>query len=96
MSYQVPAGQFENEYVVKKSRFIARVLLVASREEVNAAVKQSRLDYPDARYPGLQVIRPWSIQCEGCCKVSIRCSNSMRAGVGRKTVSSLCASRNNS
>jgi putative IMPACT (imprinted ancient) family translation regulator len=33
MSYQVPAGQFENEYVVKKSRFIARVLPVASREE---------------------------------------------------------------
>jgi uncharacterized YigZ family protein len=49
-SWQVPASLFELEYVVKKSRFIARVLPVADRAEVNAAVTQSRLDYPDARH----------------------------------------------
>jgi len=49
-SYQTPAEQFESEYVVKKSRFIARVLPVRSREEVLAAVEQSRKDYPDARH----------------------------------------------
>ena len=47
-SWQVPAGIFELEYVVKKSRFIARVIPVANRGEVNAAVAKSRLDYPDA------------------------------------------------
>lgn len=50
MSYQVPAGIFESEYIVKKSRFIARIVPVGSREEVNAAVQQARQDYPDARH----------------------------------------------
>jgi len=50
VTYQVPASIYESEYVVKKSRFIARVLPVSSREEVNAAVSQARNDYPDARH----------------------------------------------
>lgn len=48
MSYQVPAAVFQSEYVVKKSRFIARVIPVDSRAAVNAAVAQARKDYPDA------------------------------------------------
>lgn len=36
--------------VVKKSRFIARLEPVTSREEVNAAVAGARADYPDARH----------------------------------------------
>ena len=50
MSYDVPEGVFEHELVVKKSRFIARLLPVDSRDAVNAAVAQARLDYPDARH----------------------------------------------
>ncbi|MEP5569707.1 MAG: YigZ family protein [Halioglobus sp.] len=50
MDLQVPAGESEQEYVVKKSRFIARVIPVESREEVNAAVARSKKDYPDARH----------------------------------------------
>lgn len=50
MSYQIPAQQFENEYVVKKSRFIARVVPVKSRQEAMAAVTDARADYPDARH----------------------------------------------
>jgi uncharacterized YigZ family protein len=50
MKYRVPAGVFEREYLVKKSRFIARVLPVDSRQQVKAAVQQARLDYPDARH----------------------------------------------
>ena len=50
MSYQVPAQQFENEYVVKKSRFIARVVPVKSRQEAMAAVADARADFPDARH----------------------------------------------
>ena len=41
---------FENEYVVKKSRFIARLVAVTSRDAVNLAVQQARDDYPDARH----------------------------------------------
>lgn len=48
MPTQVPKGVYQHEYVVKKSRFIARVVPVQSREEVKLAVKQSREDYPDA------------------------------------------------
>ena len=47
---QVPSGECEREHVVKKSRFIARLLPVDSREAVNAAVAQARNDYPDARH----------------------------------------------
>ena len=50
MDLQIPAGESEQEYVVKKSRFIARVIPVESREEVNAAVARARQDYPDARH----------------------------------------------
>ncbi len=48
MSYQVPAAEFQSEYVVKKSRFIARILPVDSRATVNEAVARARKDYPDA------------------------------------------------
>jgi uncharacterized YigZ family protein len=47
---QVPAAIYEHEYVQKKSRFIARVVPVNSRDEVKLAVQQSRRDYPDARH----------------------------------------------
>ena len=50
MLYQIPAQQFENEYVVKKSRFIARVVPVKSRQEAMVAVTDARADYPDARH----------------------------------------------
>ncbi|MEH6588047.1 MAG: YigZ family protein [Halioglobus sp.] len=50
MSLQVPAGECEHEYVVKKSRFIARLVPVQSREDVNAALARARQDYPDARH----------------------------------------------
>lgn len=50
MDYQRPAGVFEHEYQVKKSRFIARVVPVTSREDVNTAVRGARDDYPDARH----------------------------------------------
>ena len=48
MSHLVPARQCEAEHFVKKSRFIARLLPVESREEVNRAVAAAREDYPDA------------------------------------------------
>lgn len=50
MAYQVPAVQFQTEYLVKKSRFIARVVPVEDRADVSAALAQARLDYPDARH----------------------------------------------
>ena len=50
MDLRVPAAESEQEYVIKKSRFIARVVPVENREEVNAAVARSRQDYPDARH----------------------------------------------
>ncbi len=50
MPLRVPAGECESEYVVKKSRFIARLLPVGSREDVNAAVARARADHPDARH----------------------------------------------
>lgn len=49
-SLQVPAREYQIEYVVKKSRFIARLEPVSNRQEVNAAVAQARSDYPDARH----------------------------------------------
>jgi uncharacterized YigZ family protein len=50
VNYQVPAAIHEAEYEIKKSRFIARVVPVQSREEVNAGVQAARADYPDARH----------------------------------------------
>ncbi len=50
VTHQIPAGAHESEHLVKKSRFIARLLPVQSREEVNEAVAQARRDYPDARH----------------------------------------------
>lgn len=50
MSLQVPAGECEHEYVVKKSRFIARLVPVESRQDVNAALARAKQDYPDARH----------------------------------------------
>ena len=50
MAYAVPAELFEHEVQLKRSRFIARVVHVQDREEVNAAVARARRDYPDARH----------------------------------------------
>ncbi|TDG14227.1 YigZ family protein [Seongchinamella unica] len=46
----IPARECEAELVVKKSRFIARLVPVQDRGQVNAAVARARLDYPDARH----------------------------------------------
>lgn len=48
--YPIPAGELERETEIRKSRFIARVLPVTSREEVNHQVMRARADYPDARH----------------------------------------------
>lgn len=50
MVYAVPGGVHETELVIRKSRFIARLQPVTSREEVNAAITLARADYPDARH----------------------------------------------
>jgi len=50
MSYATAAEICEAELLVKKSRFIARVVPVMSRGEALAAVQASRNDYPDARH----------------------------------------------
>ncbi|MFV0476548.1 MAG: IMPACT family protein [Parahaliea sp.] len=46
----IPTAPCETEYIVKKSRFIARLLPVQSRDEVNEALAQAQRDYPDARH----------------------------------------------
>jgi uncharacterized YigZ family protein len=58
--YPVPAGFLERETEVKKSRFIARVAPVSSREEVRAWLEQAHRDHPDARHIcwGYQIGRP--------------------------------------
>ena len=48
--YPVPAGYLERETEVKKSRFIARVAPVGSRDEVKAWLEQAQQDHPDARH----------------------------------------------
>jgi uncharacterized YigZ family protein len=60
--YPVPAGYLERETEVKKSRFIARVLPVSSRDEVKAHVEQAWQDHPDARHVcwAYQIGRPGS------------------------------------
>jgi len=50
VSYHIASADFESEYVVKKSRFIARVVPVNSREDALAAVALAKSDYPDARH----------------------------------------------
>lgn len=50
MTLLVPAQECETEYRVKKSRFIARLVPVENRAQVNAAVARARRDYPDARH----------------------------------------------
>lgn len=60
--YPVPAGYLERETEVKKSRFIARVAPVSSRDEVKALVDQAHRDHPDARHVcwAYQIGRPGS------------------------------------
>ncbi|EDM47061.1 YigZ family protein [Marinobacter algicola] len=48
--YPIPAGFLERETEIKKSRFIARVAPVLSRDEVKAWLEQARNDHPDARH----------------------------------------------
>ncbi|WP_165855598.1 YigZ family protein [Marinobacter sp. JSM 1782161] len=48
--YPIPAESIEREIEIKKSRFIARVAPVSSREEAMAFLEQARRDYPDARH----------------------------------------------
>ncbi|MDI9244793.1 YigZ family protein [Marinobacter sp. CHS3-4] len=48
--YPVPAGYLERETEVKKSRFIARVAPVGSRDEVKAWLASAHQDHPDARH----------------------------------------------
>lgn len=60
--YPIPAGFLERETEVKKSRFIARVAPVSSRDEVREWVEQAHRDYPDARHVcwAYQIGRPGS------------------------------------
>lgn len=48
--YPIPAGFLERETEIKKSRFIARVVPVSSRDDVKAWLEQARNDHPDARH----------------------------------------------
>lgn len=48
--YPVPAGFLERQTEVKKSRFIARVVPVSSRDEVKAWLERAHKDHPDARH----------------------------------------------
>ncbi|MFL1464869.1 YigZ family protein [Marinobacter sp. HN1S83] len=60
--YPVPAGYLERETEIKKSRFIARVAPVASRDEVKVWLDQAHKDHPDARHIcwAYQIGRPGS------------------------------------
>lgn len=60
--YPVPAGFLERETEVKKSRFIARVVPVASRDEVKDWLEKAHQDHPDARHIcwAYQIGRPGS------------------------------------
>ena len=60
--YPVPSGYLERETEVKKSRFIARVYPVSSRDEVREHVARAHADFPDARHVcwGYQIGRPGS------------------------------------
>jgi uncharacterized YigZ family protein len=50
VDYPVPAGFLERETEVKKSRFIARVVPVLSRNDVKTWLAEARADHPDARH----------------------------------------------
>ena len=50
MSYPTAADTCQAELVIKKSRFVARLLPITCREEALRAVVASRQDYPDARH----------------------------------------------
>lgn len=60
--YPVPAGYLERETEVRKSRFIARVAPVNSRDEVKDWLNQARKDHPDAGHIcwAFQIGRPGS------------------------------------
>ncbi|MEX2473593.1 YigZ family protein [Marinobacter sp.] len=60
--YPVPAGYLERETEIKKSRFIARVAPVSSRDEVKAWLDHAHRDHPDARHIcwAYQIGRPGS------------------------------------
>ncbi|WP_404364108.1 IMPACT family protein [Marinobacter sp.] len=60
-NYPVPAGNLERQTEVRKSRFVARVAPVASREEVRRWLKQARADHPDARH----ICWAYQIGCPG-------------------------------
>jgi uncharacterized YigZ family protein len=47
---RVPACGLEREIEIRKSRFIARVVPVADREQAMAVVEQAVRDHPDARH----------------------------------------------
>lgn len=49
-SYPIPAATVEVVSEVKKSRFIARALPCASREQALALIATARSDFPDARH----------------------------------------------
>ncbi|KPP99929.1 YigZ family protein [Marinobacter sp. HL-58] len=48
--YPIPAGFLERETIVRKSRFIARIAPVSSRDEVRGWLDQAHEDHPDARH----------------------------------------------
>jgi uncharacterized YigZ family protein len=60
--YPIPAGYLERETEVKKSRFIARVAPVGTRDEVKEWLEQAHQDHPDARHIcwAYQIGRPGS------------------------------------
>ncbi|GGE56123.1 hypothetical protein GCM10011533_05750 [Streptosporangium jomthongense] len=60
--YPVPAGYLERETEVKKSRFIARVAPVTTRDEVKDWLEKAHQDHPDARHIcwAYQIGRPGS------------------------------------
>lgn len=60
--YPIPAGFLERETDVKKSRFIARVYPISSRDDVRDRVAEAQRDFPDARHVcfGYQLGRPGS------------------------------------
>jgi len=50
VDYPVPAGFLERETEVRKSRFIARIVPVSSRDEVKTYLAEAHTDHPDARH----------------------------------------------
>ena len=60
--YPVPAGYLERETEIKKSRFIARVAPVNTRDEVKDWLEKAHQDHPDARHIcwAYQIGRPGS------------------------------------